>query len=120
VDLWADWTEAGKDVFAIRDVPIPESNVPNCLAAHPGEPDACGIRAENRERDPLADAAQAADDPRVHLIDLTDRFCSDDTCYPVVGNLIVYRDYSHLSDEYSAALVPYLGRRIDAIVAAGS
>ncbi len=118
VDVWSAWTQAGKEVFAIRDVPIPESNVPNCLAAHAGEPRACGIRAETLEHDPLADAARAADDPLVHLIDLTDRFCADGTCYAVVGNLIVYRDYSHLSDEYSTALVPYLGRQIDATVAA--
>jgi hypothetical protein len=116
--LWADWTAAGKEVFAIRDVPIPEENVSNCLAAHPGDPLACGIRSESLERDPLADAAGAANDRRVHLIDLTDRFCADDVCYPVVGDLIVYRDYSHLSDEYSAALAPYLGRQIDALVAA--
>jgi hypothetical protein len=31
-----------------------------------------------------------------------------------VGDLIVYRDYSHLSDEYARALVPYLLDAIDA------
>jgi hypothetical protein len=31
----------------------------------------------------------------------------------VVGDLIVYRDYSHLSGEYSQALAPYISEQVD-------
>ncbi|HZL03925.1 MAG TPA: SGNH hydrolase domain-containing protein [Coriobacteriia bacterium] len=51
-------------------------------------------------------------DPDVHLINLIPQFCDDETCYPVVGDVIVFRDYSHLSADYVAALVPYLRDRI--------
>ena len=46
----------------------------------------------------------------MRLLDLTDQFCDSRWCYAVVGDVIVYRDYSHLSDEYSALLAPYLSR----------
>ena len=58
-------------------------------------------------------------EPRVHLIDLTDRFCDRTTCYPVVGDLIVYGDTSHLTTDYAEALAPYLSERVDELVGAG-
>ncbi|MFV0425952.1 MAG: SGNH hydrolase domain-containing protein, partial [Beutenbergiaceae bacterium] len=52
--------------------------------------------------------AASQTDERFHLIDLTPRFCDTQFCYPVVGDMIVYRDYSHLTAEYARALVPLL------------
>jgi hypothetical protein len=113
-DVWGAWTAAGKDVLVIRDIPPTQGdNVPNCLAANPEDRMACATEADALPADAIAEAAEASEDPRVHLIDLTDRFCDATTCYPVVGDMIVYRDYSHLSGEYATALVPYLAAETD-------
>lgn len=68
--------------------------------------------AEGLVRDVEEDAVVGAP-AGVRLVDLSDEFCDNKRCYAVVGNVIVYRDYSHLSKEYSTLLAPYLGRAID-------
>lgn len=74
---------------------------------------ACAVpRAQALPSSPLSQAASTAADAQVHLIDLTDQLCDLDRCYPVVGNLIVYRDYSHLAVDYVRALVPYLSAAV--------
>lgn len=42
------------------------------------------------------------------LIDLVDQVCGPEVCAPVVGNIVVYRDGSHLSTLYAASLAPVL------------
>ena len=119
-DVWGAWTAAGKDVLVIRDIPPTQGdNVPNCLAANPEDRMACATEADALPADAIAEAAAASDDPLVHLIDLTDRFCDATTCYPVVGDMIVYRDFSHLSGEYATALVPYLAAETDRLARIG-
>ncbi|WP_051426099.1 acyltransferase family protein [Jiangella gansuensis] len=117
---WESWAGADKEVYVIRDVPPAkeDSSIPNCLAANP-EPTACATPAEALPEDPQTDAVRELDDPKVHLIDLTDRFCDQDWCYPVVGDVIVYRDTSHLTDEYSRALAPYIAEQVDRAESAG-
>jgi len=107
---WSDLTDAGIEVFPIADVPRTQGeNVPSCLAAHPDDRMACSVpRAEALPGSALVAAAASATDERIHLVDLTDQFCDARVCYPVVGDLIVYRDYSHISLDYAQALVPYL------------
>ena len=114
IALWSELADAGIEVFAIADVPRTQGdNVPNCLAAHPGDRMACSVpRSEALPGSALVAAATGATDERIHLVDLTDQFCDAQVCYPVVGDLIVYRDYSHIAVDYSLALVPYL----DAVV----
>ena len=34
--------------------------------------------------------------------------CEPDTCQPVVGGVIVWADYNHLSATYVTTLAPYL------------
>ena len=116
-DVWRTWVSAGKDVFVIKDVPPTQGgDVPNCLALHPERRLACSTRADEVPDDASADAVVSMHEPRVHVVDLTDRFCDDRRCYPVVGNLIVYSDSSHLTTDYSTALAPYLFEQVDQLV----
>ncbi|HEY9376065.1 MAG TPA: SGNH hydrolase domain-containing protein, partial [Jiangellaceae bacterium] len=118
-ELWATWSLEGKDVFVLKDVPPTPAgarNVPTCLALQPDNRMACSTRRGQIPDDRMAEAAESMIDSRVHLLDMTDRFCDRSVCYPVVGDLIVYRDDSHLSDEFSAALAPYLAAGVDAAV----
>ena len=116
--VWREWAGEGKEVFVLKDVPPTQGdNVPNCLAMNAGDPLECATSAADLPDDPVAAAAEDAGDG-VHLVDLTGQFCDEELCYPLVGDVIVYRDFSHLSREYSRALSPYIGAQVDAAEAA--
>ena len=115
--LWRRLTAAGKQVVVVRDVPIVKDRIetPICLDRNGGAALACAnSRAAALQPDAEADAVEGA--PRgVRLVDLTDRFCDEELCHAVVGDVIVYRDGSHLSHEYATLLAPYLGAAFDAV-----
>ena len=114
---WRRLTEAGKQVVVIRDVPAVKDrvNAPDCLAQHPGDPVACAL-PRSAALTPDVEAAAVTGAPRgVRLVDLTSHICDARLCYVVVGDVIVYRDYSHLSKEYSTLLAPYLARAFDTV-----
>lgn len=98
---------AGKELIVIRDVPAVKDlkNSTDCLAAVEDVRD-CGLpREKGLTRDAYAEVAGGLGLP---VIDLTPQFCDSEWCHAVVGDVIVYRDYSHLSAEYSTMLAPYL------------
>jgi hypothetical protein len=105
------WVDAGKAVTVITDVPATAGDpVPSCIAQHLQDPDACAVaRAEAVVPDLNVAAASAA---KLPVVDLTDLFCDADTCFSQVGDVIVYRDRSHLSIEYATMLAPFLDSRL--------
>jgi peptidoglycan/LPS O-acetylase OafA/YrhL len=112
--VWQRLVDGGKQVLVIRDVPAVKDQVnsPTCLEQHAGSPLACATtRTQGLRPDLQADAVTGGPEG-VHLVDLTDQFCDDELCFAVVGDVIVYRDYSHLSEEYSTLLGPYLARAV--------
>ena len=103
------WSEAGLPVVVIRDTPYADvENVPDCVAAHLGELAVCDGDRGREQADPLFDAALTHDDPALRTVDLTDRICRADTCYSVVGGVIVYFDSGHLSATFARSLAPAL------------
>lgn len=123
-NVWRRLVGAGKQVVVLRDVPAVRDRIgtPICLERSAFDASACATtRADGLQPDVQADAVFESSG-RVSLIDLTDRFCDADRCYGVVGDVIVYRDSSHLSAEYSTLLAPYLGQafdRVDTVEEAG-
>ena len=56
----------------------------------------------------ISKAAEQMSGRGVTRIKLRDQFCDATLCYPVVGSVIVYRDYSHISAAYAQALAPFI------------
>ncbi|NYG05782.1 peptidoglycan/LPS O-acetylase OafA/YrhL [Phycicoccus badiiscoriae] len=110
---WKQFTDAGKRVHVIRDVPgTGKRSIPDCLALVQ-HPDDCAVaRKSALAKDVAVAAARSLGDPNVTVLDLTPQFCDDVTCFAQVGNVIVYRDRSHLSIEYARLLAPYLARQL--------
>lgn len=101
------WTSAGVPVLVLKDTPyaVELDSVPDCVASHLDDLAFCDGDRSREQRDPLADAAQSRTyGDRVTMLDLTDRICADDTCYSVVGGVIVYFDRGHLSATFSRSL----------------
>ncbi len=106
------WVDAGKEVRVIADVPATIGNlVPSCIAGNPTAPEACAVPRDTAVVEDLAvTAAREADIP---VVDLTDLFCDETTCYSLIGDVIVYKDRSHLSTEYSTMLAAWVDERLD-------
>ena len=116
--MLATWADAGTHVLAIRDTPIPNFDVPDCIATHGGDHGACdGSPSQWLAPDPLVGAIERAGDPELSVVDLDDRFCSPTTCFVVIGGVLVYTDDLHFSATFSRTLAPYLGPAVRAALA---
>jgi peptidoglycan/LPS O-acetylase OafA/YrhL len=103
----AAFTDAGIPVLVLRDTPAMPGNVPDCVAEHPDDVDACGAPpAVALEPDPLAAAAAADTTGLVSAAEVTDVLCDDALCRPVVGGLIAYFDHGHLTATFARTLAP--------------
>lgn len=100
---------AGIEVIGLRDNPRFGFDVPQCVASKSAAE--CGLPRASVLGD--TDPAQAlAGKQGVHLIDLSDRFCIEGECPPVIGNVLVYLDDNHLTWEYAKSLAPDLEERL--------
>lgn len=111
--LWGEITEAGVPVLAVRDTPRVRPDVLDCLAANVESPTECDhpIEQAMETADPQEVAVEQVED--AEIVDLTDRFCVEDTCPVVIGNVLVYRDSHHITGTYARLLSEDLGRRMD-------
>lgn len=116
--MWAGWQAAGKKVVVFDDVPRTNGQfIPTCLSKNPGNAMNCALpvsQALPPSMNITKAAKQAAKDGVIG-VELRREFCDTKWCYPVIGSVIVYRDYSHISAEYSRALVPYVDAQLGAL-----
>ncbi|MFS3127240.1 acyltransferase family protein [Nocardioides sp. Bht2] len=118
--LWQRWLDADRRVAAFGDVPRTNGGVvPSCLIETDDAMDcAVPVRRAMPKNRAITKAAELMATKGVAPILLRDQFCDDQWCYPVVGSVIVYRDYSHLSREYATALVPFIEDRLPVAITA--
>ncbi|GAA3542816.1 acyltransferase [Aeromicrobium flavum] len=104
-------TSRGIPVLVIRDTPAAAGNVPDCVALNADDLTACDRpRSAALESDPLAAAGRADDSGLVTVLDVSDRFCDDETCRVVVDDQIAYFDHGHLTATFSRSLAPEVAR----------
>ncbi len=119
-DRWGTLTDAGIRVAVLLDNPHPPSGTPvyECVADHRDDPSSCGFDREPAVRlGAAAEQEEAADGlADVDVIDLTPYICPDRTCEPVIGNVLVYRQGSHITKTYIDTLAPFLGKQLAPIV----
>ncbi|MFI6578771.1 acyltransferase family protein [Nocardiopsis sp. NPDC050513] len=108
VDRWRELGNRGIDVVAVRDTPRFRFDVPDCLSE--ADPDRCGSAPEESMA-PVSPLTEVELPPNVTVLDLTDRFCDRGVCRPVIGNVLVYWDSSHVGATYMRTLAPELERR---------
>jgi peptidoglycan/LPS O-acetylase OafA/YrhL len=120
------WSTAGVKVLGIRDTPAPVDggvkSIPDCLSAGGNATSCAGDLRRWLPADPFVAAAKAMHNRKIHVVDLTDRFCEPTVCSPIVGGVVVYFDGEHLTATYSRTLAPYLEPAVIGILppAAGS
>jgi SGNH domain (fused to AT3 domains) len=104
---------ASEHVIVLRDTPRSSVDMFDCvnavMKAHEPTTGACALpRSQVLAPDPFVDAAQQLGTPRFAVIDLTDFFCDQAQCYPVIGGALVYKDISHMTTAFGTSLGPYL------------
>ena len=123
-ELRAGMTEAikelrakGTEVVVLADSPRPQGQVYTCVEDNPEDYSACDFPAEGNGRKgrgskPLEAAAEATDTP---FVDLNQWICPPgETCPPVIGDSLVYRQGSHVTATYIRTLTPMLYRALAA------
>ncbi|MCO5786148.1 acyltransferase [Pseudomonas sp. G11-1] len=113
VQQWQKLQALGFKVLAVRDTPFMGFHVPTCVDMNGANSPQCSrprnaALTETLVLEQLNVAGTAA-----HFIDMSDYFCTRDTCPAVVGNVLVYKDKSHISTVYMKSLSSYLGQEID-------
>jgi len=108
-------TASAKIVY-LEDTPYPGYNVASCVAAHLDDVKACNLPMSRAYTYPARHQAinQALRKlGGVTLVNPADWICADNVCPAVVGNLLVFRDTSHLSVEFSEWLTPMITSLLD-------
>jgi peptidoglycan/LPS O-acetylase OafA/YrhL len=111
VEDWRALTSAGIPVVALLDNPSPDAVVYECVAQHPDDLTACAFDKARAIAGSGA-AAQRAAARRVDgvsIVDMTDVICPDEErCSAVVGNVLTYRQGSHVTRTYADSMRPQL------------
>ena len=119
-ERWQQLTEAGIPVIVLLDNPSPavDLTVYECVADNPDNLEACAFdREEGREFSAqLVQLAAAERVPGVETVDMTDLICPTEICVPVIGNVLVYRQTSHLTVTYVNTLTDQLSQRLLPVV----
>jgi SGNH domain (fused to AT3 domains) len=117
-EAWRALPKSVKQVIVIRDVPLTSDGTIDCVKrvvaegkVPPGP--ACPIRRSFAVR---RDAALAAvlriHHRRYRYVNLLPFFCDANSCYLVVGGVLVNRDLHHMTRLYAQTLAPYLQRAL--------
>lgn len=106
VAAWTVLTDAGIPVLTMRDTPRFPEAVPECLEQAKDVLD-CGVQTSDAYTgtSPLRTGGPL---PLVTELDLSERMCDEEMCPPIIGNIVAYRDTSHITDTFARHLTPYV------------
>jgi peptidoglycan/LPS O-acetylase OafA/YrhL len=106
----------GARIVVIQDTPDPRGHsVPDCISANPLNIRRCDLPvAQSIHAARVAATTAPLREAGVQVIDPAPWFCTDTTCPAVIGNILAYRDGSHISASYMKLLAPVLGPLLEA------
>ena len=97
-------------MLGIRDNPWFFESVPRCIQLHSEISAKCSRERSSVYSDDFF--SSYGDLVNVHLVDLSDEYCSAGTCPPYKNNILMYRDSHHLSTTYTFTLKDILEKEI--------
>ncbi len=120
VEYWSELARVGVPVIALADTPSPGSlSVFACVADHRGDVSACTFgRNDGSGTGALRAAVEQV--PTATLVNMNDWVCPLERCPPVIGNVLVYRQGSHITNTYARTLVRPLRARLAPAIAAAA
>lgn len=117
INAWRTLPKTVKHIVVIRDTPrIKRTHVAcinRAIAGHRPAGRACARpRDVALSPDPQVEAARREGSGRLQVIDLTSVLCGPNSCLPVIGGALVFKDLHHLSFAFAETLAPQLWRAI--------
>ncbi len=114
--LWEWLDERDIPMIGLRDNPwaVDESgnprNNPDCIAnaGDPQHPTECNMKRSDVYAEVNPAEAELKKYHNMITVDSSRWLCTDTTCPVIIGNVVVYRDNSHLSTAYMATVVPFM------------
>ncbi|MFM7029702.1 MAG: acyltransferase family protein [Micrococcales bacterium] len=115
-DLVTKITANGHTKFLlIHDNPKPNPNFVDCIETYPNQAATkCSVTRAKGLTPPDVFPAAVAGVKNVLIADFTESFCSLKSCPPIVGNIVVYKDNSHITSTWAKHLEPALDALIPA------
>jgi hypothetical protein len=121
-DAWEDGVAAifqflrrsAKHVIFISDPPYLKQRAPDCVAGHLSDVRPCATKRSDSTVLPELKAAELrlAKQEHINTIDPASWFCTTDVCPVIVGNILLNRDTSHMTPEWSRFIAPVLDNAI--------
>ncbi|MBS0421821.1 MAG: acyltransferase [Proteobacteria bacterium] len=108
LNVWQQLAAANIKVIALRDNPDFEFDVSACVELHGADSPLCALPRQRMLEVPSPTELLRNPPSTVRFIDLSDYFCSSETCPPVIGNVLVYRHMNHITATYVKTLAPML------------
>lgn len=106
-EAWQIFEDANIPLFLIRDTPRYPGLVPKCVREAEGNGiEECKVPREDIILEPSALEKETDLPEGAHTIDVTDYFCDDDYCYPVIGNVVIFFDDNHITATLSRTFAP--------------
>lgn len=113
LSAWGQLEDAGVEVVSLADTPQTGYDVYACVAENLDDLGECTYdKAHGIDISGVEAQSTAADSAGVPFVDLNDWICPDDECAPVIGNVLVYRQGSHITKTYIETLAPRLDRAL--------
>jgi SGNH domain (fused to AT3 domains) len=103
-------------VTLIQDVPIPSYNLPSCVAQHLNSVTRCTFQLAKAYSFPARHRglATAVAHAGFAVVDPDAWICTATTCPAIVGNMLVYRDDTHLTATFARWLAPMVAPLLSA------
>ena len=105
-------------VLLLGDTPTPLNYIPACIAAHVRGVERC-VAARSFAVDPPRMAVEQ-DEAHLHdavFVGTSDWLCTPTSCPVILGDVLVYRDNSHLTTTASLLFAPYLEATVAPLLA---
>ncbi|MDE9366671.1 acyltransferase family protein [Luteipulveratus sp. YIM 133132] len=114
---WNALSARGVRVIILKDTPSPGLNVYGCVADHRDDVGRCSYARNDGSGTPALVQA-AGQVPGTTVATMNDWICPVPACPPVIGNVLVYRQGSHVTRTYVRTLTAPLGARLAPLVEA--
>jgi hypothetical protein len=117
-ELHTALTTNSQKIIYIADSPGPLLHVPICLSANIQTVQNCNFERDEAINEQTAEILKGVwSNKTSRFVDLTDWFCTSQICPVVIGNMVVYRDISHISSVYALALTNVLMNQLEVSLA---
>ncbi|NBO56874.1 MAG: hypothetical protein EBU84_20280 [Actinobacteria bacterium] len=117
-ELHTALTTNSQKIIYIADSPGPLLHVPICLSANIQTVQNCNFERDEAINEQTAEILKGVwSSETSRFVDLTDWFCTSQICPVVIGNMVVYRDISHISSVYALALTNVLMNQLEVSLA---